>query len=52
VRNPFTGQRGQGFYLLLCSAQKAYLKAVHRYNSGSDPMQYLDPYYCSVPRPG
>lgn len=49
VRHPYTGERGQGFYLTHEAALRAYRLALHRYNSGENPLQYLDAPY--VPEP-
>jgi hypothetical protein len=42
MREPYTGQRGQGFYLVRADAVRAYERAVDRYNRGGNPLEYLD----------
>jgi len=49
IREPYTGQRGQGFFLEEDAAVRAWQCALHRYNSGANPLEYLDTPFATVP---
>ena len=49
IRQPYTGERGQGFYLKKEDAVRAYHLALHRYNSGQNVCEYTDAPYAPEP---
>ena len=45
VRNPYTGQCGQGFFERVCDAHRAVRRASDRLGRGDNPLEYFDSPY-------